>query len=216
MASKPSYRIRIKPNKIILLHSFNSAPANKADEIKAFLKENSLEDVFELIAPQLSYINQHAIREINQLIRQHKTGNVYIIGSSLGGFYANYFRAKYHSDENVIVYAINPSWTPSLLLQQNLNQELQNLKTNEKWNFRKEYLIQLEEFETFVTTNLKYYKGKNYNIHLSNSDKVIEFDNMLNYLNEHKIPHQLHYYNTDHVFKEIRKVMEQLVKARED
>jgi predicted esterase YcpF (UPF0227 family) len=72
MSPKPSDPIRLKPNTINLLHGFNSAPRQKAEEITAFLEEHHLLDDYELIAPQLSYEPKIAIHAINQLIRKHK------------------------------------------------------------------------------------------------------------------------------------------------
>jgi predicted esterase YcpF (UPF0227 family) len=207
MSPKPSYPIRLYHNTIILLHGFNSAPGQKAEEITAFLKEHHLLDDYQLIAPQLSYEPQKAIRAINQLIRQHKSGKVYVIGTSLGGFYANYFRAKFRDDENVIVHAINPSWNPSSTMLRALNQELENYKTKEKWVFTSDYLAQLEDFETFIANHLKQYQGNNYSVHLANSDELLVFDEMFDYLKEHQVPKQLYHYDTDHRFGEIRKVM---------
>jgi predicted esterase YcpF (UPF0227 family) len=211
MSPKPSYPIRLHHKTIILLHGFNSAPGQKAEEITAFLEEQHLLDDYQLIAPQLSYEPQKAIRAINQLIRQHKSVKVYVIGTSLGGFYANYFRAKFRDDENVIVHAINPSWTPSVSLKQYSNQELENFKTKEKWVFTSGYLVQLEDFETFITTHLKQFQGSNYSVHLANSDELLVFDEMLDYLKEHQVPHQLYHYDTDHRFGEIRKVMGRVI-----
>jgi len=216
MSPKPSNSIKLKPNTIILLHGFNSAPGQKAEEITAFLEKHNLVNDFELIAPQLRYEPQKTIREINRLIFQHKSGNIYIIGTSLGGFYANYFRAKFYDEEKVIVHAINPSWNPTRTLQPALNQELENFKTKEKWVFTNDYLAQLQIFEDFVTTHLKEYRGNNYFIHLANSDELLKFDNMLEYLKGHQVPHQLYHYDTDHRFGEIGKVLQLVKKVNYD
>lgn len=212
MCPKPSFSIKLKPNTIILLHGFNSAPGQKAAEITAFLEEHHLVNDYALIAPQLSSEPRAAIREINHLVRQNKTGKVFIIGTSLGGFYANYFRAKFREDENIVVHAINPSWSPSTSLKRHLNDELVNFKTNEKWRFTSEYLDQLEALESFVLEHIKHYRGSNYFLHLANSDKLLTFDPMLEYLTQHQVPHQLFHYDTDHRFGEIRKVMERMIK----
>ena len=214
MSPKPTYPIRLHSNTVILLHGFNSAPGQKAEDITAFLEENHLLDDYQLIAPQLSYEPQKAIRAINQLIRQHKSGKVYVIGTSLGGFYANYFRAKFSEDEDLVVHAINPSCSPSNTLKRNLNQELVNFKTNEKWTFTAEYLEQLEALESFVLEDLKHYRGANYSLHLANSDELLTFERMLDYLKNHQVPHQLYHYDTDHRFGEIRKVMGNIVKSK--
>jgi len=212
MSPKPSYPIRLYSNTIILLHGFNSAPGQKAEDITAFLEEHHLLDDYQLLAPQLSYEPQEALREINRLIRQHKSGKVYVIGTSLGGFYANCSRAMYHDDENLIVHAINPSWNPSTTLRYALNQELENYKTKEKWVFTLGYLAQLKVFEDFITTHLKRYQGDNYYIHLANSDELLKFDRMLDYLKGYEVPYHLYHYDTDHRFGEIRRVMGFLTK----
>jgi len=86
----------MKQNRIILLHGFNSGPGKKEEEIKAYLKEHLMEADYELIAPQLSYEPKKAIDEINRLIEEHQTGSVFVVGTSLGGFYTNYFRTKFN------------------------------------------------------------------------------------------------------------------------
>lgn len=207
MSPKPKHIIRLKPNTIILLHGFNSAPGNKGQAIEEYLFEKQIEDDYLLIAPQLDVEPRKAIRQVNQLIRQHQTGKVYVIGTSLGGFYANYFRAKF-KDESVIVHAINPSWNPSQTLLQNLNKELENFKTHEKWIFKQEYLDQLTEFETFVEDGLKNYKGKYYSLHLANNDELLDFSGLLSYLQKEQVPHKIYHYDTNHRFEK----MEELIK----
>jgi hypothetical protein len=112
------------------------------------------------------------------------------------------------------VHAINPSWTPTITLLPALHQELENFKTLEKWVFTSDYLSQLEEFETFIATHLKQYQGDNYAVHLANSDELLVFDEMLDYLKEHQVPHLLYHYDTDHRFGEIRKVIEKILKSK--
>jgi uncharacterized protein len=204
---RPTYTIKLKPNTIILLHGFNSAPGNKAQVIEQYLQEKQLEDDYLLIAPQLPTEPLKAIREINQLIRQHKSGKVYVMGTSLGGFYANYFRAKF-MDEHVIVHAINPSWNPSVTLKRALNQELTNFKTNEKWFFQQEYIDQLKDLEDFVIENLKNYKGDNYSLHLAENDELLDFSGLLSYLQKEQVAHKIYHYDTNHRFEK----MEELIK----
>lgn len=122
------------------------------------------------------------------------------MGTSLGGFYANYFRAKF-KDEQVIVYSINPSWNPSSSLKTALNQELTNFKTNEKWVFQQEYIDQLKELENFVIENLKNFKGNNYFLHLAENDELLDFDELLSFLDKENVQHELKYYNTNHRFE---------------
>jgi uncharacterized protein len=206
---RPTYTIKLKPNTIILLHGFNSAPGNKAQVIEQYLQEKQLEDDYLLIAPQLPTEPLKAIREINQLIRQHKSGKVYVMGTSLGGFYANYFRAKF-KDEQVIVHSINPSWNPSSSLKTALNQELTNFKTNEKWVFQQEYIDQLKELENFVIENLKNFKGNNYFLHLAENDELLDFSGLLSYLQKEQVPHKIYHYDTNHRFEKMEEFLERI------
>ena len=211
MAPRLPYSIKSYPNVIILLHGFNSGPGNKAKEIEEFLAERNLKEKYQLIAPQIDYIPKRARRDINKIIRQNRKRKVHLIGTSLGGFYANYFRAKF-SEDFLYVHAINPSWEPSKSLADNKDKVLENFKTKEKWVFKEEYLSQLEELESFVKMNLNNPSLRNYYIHLSKSDEVLEFDTMLDFLEKQNIEYIKKEYDSDHRFRNIKEVMEHVIK----
>jgi len=196
----------MKLNRIILLHGFNSGPGQKAEEINAYLKEYHLDADYELIAPQLSHEPKEAIDEINRLIEEHQTGSIFVVGTSLGGFYTNYFRAKFR-DERVVAHAINPSWRPTQTLLPAKDTVQENFKTGEKWIFTSVYMDQLEEFEHFVLTNLKNYKGNRYAIHLATEDELLNFDELRLYMEENEVNPDLYFYETDHRFGNIKEVM---------
>jgi len=200
----------MKLNRIILLHGFNSGPGQKAEEINAYLKEYHLDADYELIAPQLSHEPKEAIDEINQLIEEHQTGSIFLVGTSLGGFYTNYFRAKFR-DERVVAHAINPSWRPTQTLLPAKDTVQENFKTGEKWIFTSEYMDQLEEFEHFVLTNLKNYKGNRYAIHLATEDELLNFDELRLYMEENEVNPDLYFYETDHRFGNIKEVMARML-----
>ncbi len=200
----------MKLNRIILLHGFNSGPGQKAEEINAYLKEYHLDADYELIAPQLSHEPKEAIDEINRLIEVHQTGSIFVVGTSLGGFYTNYFRAKFR-DERVVAHAINPSWRPTQTLLPAKDTVQENFKTGEKWMFTSKYMDQLEEFEHFVLTNLKNYKGNRYAIHLATEDELLNFDELRLYMEENEVNPDLYFYETDHRFGNIKEVMERML-----
>lgn len=202
----------MKRNTIILLHGFNSAPGNKAKVIEQYLDQHQLQNEFSLIAPQLNVEPSKAIHQINDIINQYRQEKfkVYIIGTSLGGFYANYFRSKFF-DDNIIVHPINPSWNPSQTLAQNIGQEIVNFKTNEKWVFKETYIDQLIDFECHVKDNLKNYKGKNYSLHLAKNDELLDFSQLFDYLNQYQVPYELYYYDTNHRFERMEDVLRVLL-----
>jgi predicted esterase YcpF (UPF0227 family) len=197
-------------NRIILLHGFNSGPGQKAEEINAYLKEYHLDADYELIAPQLSHEPKEAIDEINRLVEEHQAGSIFVVGTSLGGFYTNYFRAKFR-DERVVAHAINPSWRPTQTLLPAKDTVQENFKTGEKWIFTSEYMDQLEEFEHFVLTNLKDYKGNRYAIHLATEDELLNFDELRAYMKENEVNPDLYFYETDHRFGNIKEVMARML-----
>jgi predicted esterase YcpF (UPF0227 family) len=206
MTPRPTFIIKKCPNVIILLHGFNSAPGKKSKQIQEFLKENNLKHEYELIIPKMSGEPRSAIREINKIIRSNKGIKVHLIGTSLGGFYANYFRAKFKEDF-LIVHAINPSWNPSESLRLYKNKELKNLKTKEKWIFKNKYIEQLIEFEGFIKKYISIPPHKDYYIHISKHDELLNFEKMFNFMEINKVPFQKTEYETDHRFDKIKEVM---------
>jgi len=206
MTPRPTFIIKKCPNVIILLHGFNSAPGKKSKQIQEFLKENNLKHEYELIIPKMSGEPRSAIREINKIIRSNKGIKVHLIGTSLGGFYANYFRAKFKEDF-LIVHAINPSWNPSESLRLYKNKELKNLKTKEKWTFKNKYIEQLIEFEGFIKKYISIPPHKDYYIHISKHDELLNFEKMYNFMEINKVPFQKTEYETNHRFDKIKEVM---------
>ena len=71
---------------IIYIHGFGSCGlGNKANLFKTYFSSN-------FITPSLSYVPKLAITSLEEIISLYK--NVYLIGSSLGGYYATYLSQK--------------------------------------------------------------------------------------------------------------------------
>ena len=193
---------------ILLFHGFNSAPENKQAVINQWLIDNNLSDRIDLIAPQLNYNPNEAIKQIGNIIQEHY-GNIIVMGTSLGGFYANYVRAMNQTDQ-IKVHAINPSWSPSISLKKEINQHKKNLKTEENWIFTESYLNYLASFEKKCKEELKHYKGNHLTFHLANYDELLGFDEMLEYLKENKVPNKQFYYDTVHRFEKVDEMLENI------
>lgn len=89
---------------IIYIHGFGSSGfGGKARLFKEYFEE-------EIITPSLSYVPSLAIDTIEQLIQmlELKGEKVFLVGSSLGGFYAIYLAQKY----NLKAVLINPAIKP--------------------------------------------------------------------------------------------------------
>ena len=201
----PNYEFKTT---ILLLHGFNSAPGNKESSIKQWLNDNELSNEINVVAPQLNYNPNEAIKQIGNLI-QDNYGNLFVIGTSLGGFYANYIRAMNPSDA-IKVHSINPSWSPSITLKKEINIHLKNHKTEEKWIFTEAYLNYLSSFEKKCKEELKHYKGNHFTFHLANYDELLGFDEMLAYLKDNKVPNKQFYYDTVHRFEAVDEMLENI------
>ena len=193
---------------ILLLHGFNSAPENKKAIISQWLIDNNLEGIIDFIAPQLNYNPNEAIKQLGSII-QENYGNIIVLGTSLGGFYANYVRAM-NPTEQIKVHAINPSWSPSSNLKKEVNKSHNNLKTNENWIFTDAHLNYLAHFEKECLENLKQYSGAHYTLHIANFDEVLTFDTMFDYLKENNVPNKPYYYNTNHRFEVVNDLLDNI------
>ena len=92
---------------IIYIHGFGSSGEGfKAKQFREHFKGDGF------IAPSLSYIPELAIKTLEELIESYKE-EVYLVGSSLGGFYAIYLSNKY----NLKAVLINPSIHPYATLE---------------------------------------------------------------------------------------------------
>jgi uncharacterized protein len=80
--------------KILYLHGFNSSPKSmKATALKAHLEAQGLGDAY--LCPELPHRPAEAMRLVEALIERVGAGELTIVGSSLGGFYATHLTEKY-------------------------------------------------------------------------------------------------------------------------
>lgn len=89
---------------IIYIHGFGgSGEGVKAKIVRDYFKEERV------LAPSLSYVPELAIQTLTELIRLCKENEeVYLIGSSLGGYYALYLAERF----DLKVVLLNPSIYP--------------------------------------------------------------------------------------------------------
>jgi len=95
---------------IIYIHGFGGCGKG----VKAILfKEHYRQKNISCIAPSLSYVPTLALSTLEEFIENCQEGDIKLIGSSLGGFYATYLAHRY----NLKTVLINPSTDPILTLQ---------------------------------------------------------------------------------------------------
>jgi len=123
--------------KAIYIHGFNSAGfGDKVDKLKeAFGEEN-------VLALNLPYDPSKAIALLDYIVDRLKGDNLYLFGTSLGGFYAMVLAIKH----NVPAILINPSVNPYESLKDEIGRQI-NYKTDEEYEFTKEHLEALKKLQ---------------------------------------------------------------------
>lgn len=123
---------------IIYIHGFGSSGKGMKAKI---LKEEFKDENF--IAPSLSYVPELAIETLKELITAFsKSEKVYLIGSSLGGYYSIYLADHF----NIPAVLINPSTKPTVTLKKVLGQP-QNFYDGASYEWNKNHLKMLEQYE---------------------------------------------------------------------
>lgn len=122
---------------IVYLHGFNSSPQSvKARQAADWLAQNTPQHDFQ--CPVLRPYPGEARQQLESLLARLQ-GPVWLIGSSLGGFYATWL-AELHDLPAVLV---NPSVHPYDTLRDYLGPN-RNLYTDVPWEFRPEHIAELE------------------------------------------------------------------------
>ena len=119
---------------LVYLHGFNSSPAShKARHLKDVMAGRGLESNY--ACPELPDTPKEAVRTIEALLAGRSPGDVMLLGSSLGGFYATWF-AETRGCRAVL---INPAVRPYVGLEAYLGPQ-KNLYTGRPYVLTREHL----------------------------------------------------------------------------
>ncbi|MDH0032499.1 MULTISPECIES: YqiA/YcfP family alpha/beta fold hydrolase [unclassified Acinetobacter] len=123
---------------IIYLHGFRSNPmSKKGQQLRRYCANH---DQFQVHLPDLNLSPDEVLQKISGLIESLPRDQVVLVGSSLGGFYATYFVAKYGCS----AVLINPAMQPWQLFQDLFGIEQIPLKVTESWTLDTDQLQQLQ------------------------------------------------------------------------
>ena len=122
---------------IIYLHGFQSSALSiKGQQIKAFCQQHT---DFQVYLPDLNMPPQQVLTHVSDMIAG--LGQVVLIGSSLGGFYATQLVAKH----GVPAVLINPAMRPWQLFHDLFGSEHIPYVVNTKWTLDHTHLDQLQQ-----------------------------------------------------------------------
>jgi predicted esterase YcpF (UPF0227 family) len=139
---------------LVYLHGFRSSPrSSKAvmtGEAISALSTNA--DPVEWYCPQLPASPKESMDLVTAHINASKAERVVVIGSSLGGFYANYLAEKYACKAVVL----NPAVYAARELEPHVGM-MTSYDSDEPFDFRPEYITELKNLQVNQITNPERY-----------------------------------------------------------
>lgn len=149
---------------LLYLHGFNSSPeSKKALQTQSWFARHAPEITF--ICPPLPPYANRAMATLTGLIENSAEQPVYVVGSSMGGFFATCLIERYHL-RGVL---INPAVSPGRGLHKWLG-ENENYITGEQWTFEPRHI---DEYLNLDPDSLK--MKNHYHVLLQSGDQVLDY-----------------------------------------
>jgi hypothetical protein len=117
------------------------------------------------ICPDLPPFAKSAVDMLSSIIEAHHPESVFVVGSSMGGFFASYLIEQYDLRGVLINPAVNPTRGLANWIGENTN-----YMSGEKWLFESHHIDEFRQFESKRIT-LK----SNYLVLLQTGDDVLDY-----------------------------------------
>ncbi len=149
---------------LLYIHGFLSSPQSyKAQQTEAWLAANHPE--IDYHCPQLSPYPAQAQRYLEDLIESLLPEAVYLMGSSLGGFWATWLAEKY----NLRALLINPAVGPQEFMPKYVGVELKSYHTDDI------YHLQLHHIEEIKLVDVQPCRLDNYWLLVQTGDETLDY-----------------------------------------
>lgn len=154
---------------ILYIHGFNSSPLSvKAEQARQYLLKHFPQVNF--YCPQIISNPKGAIRQLEQIVESSpKNSSWYLIGSSLGGYFASYLSEKY----NFPSVLVNPAIKPFELLEDYLGEQI-NPYTGEVYQVTKAHMTELKSIEP-KPPSVDMQQKNNYLVMVQTDDEVLNY-----------------------------------------
>lgn len=154
---------------ILYIHGFNSSPLSfKAVQTRQYFKKNYPEINF--FCPQLATSPNEAILQLDHILESSTSSELWcLIGSSLGGYFANYLSNKYQ----LPAVLINPAIKPFTLLEEYIGEQ-KNIYTNVIYQVTEQHMIDLKNLEQSAP-NFEDEQKNNYLVMVQTGDEVLDY-----------------------------------------
>jgi len=124
---------------LLYIHGFLSSPLSfKAQQTQAWLAANHPE--IDYHCPQLSPYPAQTQRLLEDLVESLLPEPVYLMGSSLGGFWATWLAEKY----NVRALLINPAVRPQEFMPKYVGVELKSYHTDDMYHLHRRHVDEIK------------------------------------------------------------------------
>ncbi len=146
--------------KIVYLHGFGSTGQSlKSDMLKKHFGENNV------FSPDLNINPNNTEELINTFIKKENPESLVFVGTSLGGFWANYFGQKWDAPSIIV----NPAPIPSINL-------LKAASFAPDAGLTRIHLLEYANREMWLSTNTN---GKLINMFLAADDELLDYEDAL-------------------------------------
>lgn len=150
---------------IIYLHGFLSSPASiKAQVVKAYLQEHEPEISFH--CPHLTPYPRQCQRELEALVEFLQPEPLWLMGSSLGGFWATWL-AEQH---NLPAILINPAVKPWSFMPEYLGVDLKGYHTDDSYRLDAGHIDEIREVDCPLIT-----RPDNYWLLVQKGDETLDY-----------------------------------------
>jgi predicted esterase YcpF (UPF0227 family) len=153
---------------ILYLHGFRSSPrSSKARLVQERMQ--ALGRAQELVCPQLPASPKEAVELALVLAERHAPGQLAIVGSSLGGFYATWLAERL----GCRAVLLNPAVNPLTNLEQHVGVTTA-WHSDERFEFRREYIDELAALKVDRIT-----RPERYFLVAATGDEVLDYRDMV-------------------------------------
>src|SRR5690606_22631326 len=127
---------------LLYIHGFLSSPYSyKAQQVEAWLQQHRPD--IRYCCPYLPAYPAEAMAILESVVEARNAEPVYLIGSSLGGYYATWLAEKY----GLRAVLVNPAVEPYHLINHYLDQDLKNYHTEDTYRLEDRHIEQLRALE---------------------------------------------------------------------
>jgi len=158
---------------VVYLHGFRSSPRSSKAVMtgEAIQSLSTVEHPIEWYCPQLLASPKASMDMVIKHIEESKSDRLVVIGSSLGGYYANYLAEKY----NCKAVALNPAVRAPRELASHVGM-LTSYDTDEPYDFRPEYIDELQALQVEEISN-----PRRYFLMAAKGDELLDWQEMVDF-----------------------------------